>query len=178
MVLIRADAPQLEIARSETVWNERNPAFVRAFEVPLPVSLTEVKFRAVVYSQTSRSNELKKNACLGYGEFTLDRILSKPDGVIERVMKNEAGKSEPKRGRLVICGENIQCPIINHMFSIRFSLAAACNIYQPSRRRKTQKLFYVRSYSSCTCRKTYRVFLFFWFLVTGHLSRHLEWRQR
>lgn len=151
-VLMRPDSPDprspaTELARTEIVWSDSSPAFVQSFEIPFPehdpaaASCTE--YRLVVYSKTSRSDELRKNSVLGYADFTLDRVLGKQDGIIERVLRNRNGKNDGKRGRLIICGEKVTVGDTKHMFSIQFGFAFNSHAWGPDPGKKAKKAFYV-----------------------------------
>ncbi|KAI0558925.1 bile acid:Na+ symporter [Gracilaria domingensis] len=133
-----------EIARTEIVWLDCNPAFVTSFEVPLNNdALPECEFRLLLYSKSSRSDELRKNTFLGSVDFTLQRVLSKQDGVIERVLRGKSGKSDRKRGSVVICGEKVTPSDVKHMYSIQFGFSKQSNAWGPYTGRKAKRCFYV-----------------------------------
>lgn len=140
-----ANATWEELSRTEIVWSDNDPAFVQSFEIPFfdRITAADVDYRVVLYSKTSRSDELRKNAFLGRADFTLDRILSKKDGVIERVLRNKAGKNDGRRGRLIICGEKVDVPDVKHMFSIQFGFSFNSNAWGPDAPKRAKKAFYV-----------------------------------
>lgn len=136
------------ISQTEVVWSDRNPAFVHSFEIDLPdpSHTPPGEYRILLYSKTSRSDELRKNTFLGYAEFSLDRVFAKRDGVIERVLRNRHGKCEPKRGSVVVCGERVRVDG-KHMFSIQFGFGAGSRAWGPHSGRKAKKSFYVRGHN-------------------------------
>ncbi|CAN8073234.1 unnamed protein product [Agarophyton chilense] len=145
VVLARASAnANDEIARTETVWCDCNPAFVTSFEVPLVNNdLPDCDFRLLLYSKSSRSDELRKNTLLGYADFSLQRVLSKQDGVIERILRSKSGKSDRKRGSVVICGEKVTPSPLKHMYSIQFGFSKQSAAWGPHTGRKAKRCFYV-----------------------------------
>ena len=125
-----------EMQRTEIVWEDNNPAFVESFEVPYIHQEDRFRpLRVVIYNKTSKSNELKRNTFIGCAEFTLDRMLCKKDGVIERILRDKRGRSRGgggagggtlgkegsgRLGYLIICGEEIERSPTPHMYSIQF----------------------------------------------------------
>lgn len=133
-----------EIVRTETVWSEANPAFVTSFEIPLNGDqIPEGEFRVVLYSRSSRSDELRRNTFLGYADFSLSRVFAKRDGVIERVLRARSGRSERKRGSVIICGEKVKPAAVKHMYSIQFGFAKRSDVWGSASRRKARRCFYV-----------------------------------
>lgn len=153
-----------ELARTEIVWSDSSPAFVQSFEIPFPVhdpaSAAQIEYRLAVYSKASRSDELRKNSFLGYADFTLDRVLAKTDGIIERVLRSKAGKNDGKRGRLVICGEKVTVAESRHMFSIQFGFGFNSHAWGPDPGKKAKKAFYVRSVTSSLAGTTHCLLIF------------------
>lgn len=143
VVLFRGDSDSPELGRTEVVWSESSPAFVTGFEVPYDEQDLESQFRMVVYNKTSRSEELRKNSFLGYAEFSLERVFSKTDGIIERVLRSKGGKNDGKRGKLIICGERVLMPSVKHMFSIQFGFSYNSHAWGPESGKKARKAFYV-----------------------------------
>lgn len=143
-VLARPDGNSItELSRTEVVWSDPNPAFVSSFEIPIYDKLPTNDYRVILYSKTSRSEELRKNSFLGFAEFSLQRVFAKNDGVIERVLRNKSGKTESRRGTLVICGERVQTSDTKHMFSIQFGFSAGSWCWGPDIGRKARRVFYV-----------------------------------
>lgn len=146
VVLSRADGDGLtELDRTEVVWSDTSPAFVTAFEIPYTDAAADrsLEYRVVVYNKTSRSDELRRNSFLGQATFTLERVLSKRDGIIERVLRTKGGKSDSKRGRLIICGERVSVSDVRHMFSIQFGFSRDSQAWGPEGGKRARKAFYV-----------------------------------
>lgn len=131
----------VEKARTEIVYHDDNPGFVAPFQV----KRDETQYRIAVYSRTGQSEDVNRCSFIGYAEFTVERMLAKPDGVIERVLRNRRGRAEPKRGRLILCGELVDVPTRSHTFSIRFGFGANSGVWGPMEgmRKQPRKAFYV-----------------------------------
>lgn len=136
----------LEIARTETVWADSSPAFVRSFELACldESSSPEGEFRIYIFSQSCTSDKLSRSTFLGYADFSVDRALAKPDGVLQRILRNRAGRSNSKRGALIICAERVRAVNTQHKFSIQFGFAAQSNVWGAAGGRTAKKVFYVR----------------------------------
>lgn len=155
-VLLRAGASAnvwQEAARTEVVYQDADPGFVTPFEI----GNDETGYRVALYSRTGQSEEVNRCAFLGYAEFTVERMLRKDDGVIERVLRSRRGKADPKRGRLVLCGELVDVPRAPHTFSIRFGFGANSGVWGPmdGLRKTPRKAFYVgeRARGACVAAK-------------------------
>lgn len=127
-----------EVARTEVVYYDSDPGFVTPFEVPND----KTTYRVALYSKTGNSEDIHRCTYLGYAEFSVERMLRKDDGVIERVLRTRRGKPEPKRGHLILCGELVDVPEKTHTYSIRFGFGAESGVWGPPGR-KPQKAFYV-----------------------------------
>lgn len=138
-------AKPVELARTETVWSEASPSFVQSFRLPCEDDqpYPPQDFRLQLYSRTSRNDELHKNTLLGFADFSLDRCFAKPDGVIERVLRNKAGKNDGKRGSVIICAELVSTLPITHTFSIQFGFAPQSQVWGTVTGRRAPKVFYV-----------------------------------
>lgn len=132
-----------EVARTEVVYHDPDPGFVAPFEIPN----NDTQYRVALYSRSGQSEEVHRCAFLGYAEFTVERMLRKDDGVIERVLRSRRGKPDPKRGRLILCGELVDVPPAPHTFSIRFGFGANSAVWGPmdGLRKNPRKAFYVRA---------------------------------
>lgn len=140
VVLYQGGGQGPELGRSEVVWNDTSPAFVTGFEIP---DVEKEEYRIAVYNKTSKRTETRKNTFLGCADFALERALAKPDGIIERVLRSSAGKTDKNRGRLVICAERVQVTEGQHMFSIQLGFARNSKIWGPETGKKAKKAFYV-----------------------------------
>lgn len=147
VVLFNVNDDVNELGRTEVVWSDTSPAFVTAFEIPFVEGRGEenIEYRVVVYNKTSRSDELRRNSFVGQATFTLERVLTKRDGIIERVLRTKAGKSDGKRGRLIICGERVSVSDVRHMYSIQFGFAYNSHVWGAEGKKKARKTFYVSS---------------------------------
>lgn len=159
----------VELARTETVWSEPSPAFIQSFELPMPNAddTAASDYRIVVYSRTHRSSDaLHLQTVLGFCDLSLRKALAKPDGVLQRVLRDRKGVADPARGNLIVCAERVCIPEIPHSFSIQFGLAPRSRAWGPQDSRKARRIFFVRlfqyrphlSYSSL-------FFFFFSFLL-------------
>lgn len=160
VVLFNANNDLRELGRTEVVWSDTSPAFVTAFEIPYVESGGDdhVEYRVVVYNKTSRSDELKRNSFVGQATFTLERVLTKRDGIIERVLRSKKGRNDGKRGRLIICGERVSVSDVRHMYSIQFGFAYNSHVWGAEGGKKARKTFYVSYFFSLhTCRGVTRV---------------------
>lgn len=143
-VLLRAGAKNnvwQEVSRTEVVYYDDHPGFVDPFELPNDDTI----YRVALYSKTGSSEDIHRCAFLGYAEFTVDRMLRKEDGVIERVLRSRRGKPETKRGHLILCGELVDVPTAAHTYSIQFGFGKESGIWGPmdGLQKKPRKSFYV-----------------------------------
>lgn len=140
-VLLRAGSKNnvwQEVSRTEVVYYDDHPGFVDPFELPNDDTI----YRVALYSKTGSSEDIHRCAFLGYAEFTVDRMLRKDDGVIERVLRSRRGKPETKRGHLILCGELVDVPSAQHTYSIQFGFGRESGVWGPSEK-KPRKSFYV-----------------------------------
>ncbi len=126
-----------EVARTEVVYYDSEPGYVTPFELPYD----ETTYRVALYNKTGNSEDIHRCTFIGYAEFTVDRMLRKDDGVIERVLRSRRGKPEPKRGHLILCGELVDVPSTVHTYSIRFGFGADSGVWGP--KKPPRKAFYV-----------------------------------
>jgi hypothetical protein len=69
------DARWEELARTETVSGDASPAFVESFEVPLLDRKSDrAELVVALFQKTARSDELRKNALLGYARFSVAKV--------------------------------------------------------------------------------------------------------
>jgi len=123
-----------EVARTEIVYNDANPAWVTSFELPLhDASDTDRAYKVAIASYDGRkSAELSKHPRLGGADFTLERILDKRDGVIERVLRDKSGKADERLGCLILCGEVITRASPPHMFNITIGITSDADAAGPA----------------------------------------------
>lgn len=123
-----------EVARTEIVYHDANPAWVTSFELPLrDASDAGRAYKVAVASYDGRKGaELSKHPRLGGADFTLDRILDKRDGVIERVLRDKTGKVDERLGCLILCGEVINRVSPPHMFNITLGITADADAAGPT----------------------------------------------
>ncbi|GAB0496462.1 hypothetical protein MMPV_007774 [Pyropia vietnamensis] len=122
-----------EVARTEIVYQDANPAWVTSFELPLRDATDATRaYKVAVASYDGRKGpELSKHPRLGGADFTLDRILDKRDGVIERVLRDKTGKVDERLGCLILCGEVITRMSPPHMFNITLGITADADAAGP-----------------------------------------------
>lgn len=144
-VLLRATpatpAGWTEAGRTETVWGESSPAFVRAFAVRDDDCSLGCDLRVAVYAKTGRSEELRKNGFLGYAEFTAGRALEKVDGVIERVLRGRDGRNDG-RGVVSVVAERV-VEENGHGVSIQMGFAYNSKAWGEKGGKRARKAFYV-----------------------------------
>jgi hypothetical protein len=72
------DARWEELARTETVSGDASPAFVESFEVPLRDGKSDrAELVVALFQKTARSDELRKNALLGYARFSVAKVCTR-----------------------------------------------------------------------------------------------------
>ena len=106
--LDRGPGGLFELGRTETVWNNLNPQFVRSFLVEHDAEMghtQKIKFK--VYDRDSNSERLEKHDFIGSAETTLDDLRDAPAHRLRMKLVNPSFTRSKEPGYLSVCAEKV-----------------------------------------------------------------------
>jgi len=99
---------QIELSRTETVWNNLNPYFVTSIDVAMSVSL-DPDLKVEVYDRDAKSDQLNRQDFLGSCKFRIREVVAATDKQLRLKLQQQDVKKENKAW-LVVFARKLRYP--------------------------------------------------------------------